>query len=203
MGLFDNINCKVALPVKEEEGSAFDLTRHEWENKEFQTKDLENALIDYEIREDGLWRKDVKYETEEVSEKENKHDFWNPAWRLKEVSSKWEKEKFTGYINFYDFMTDDDGDEDLWVEFRAHFVLGELQGIELEEWRKENNEERKRAKIRFREEIKARKELKNKLYFKVFCSPWNFVMKFAFRILRATINFFSSKIHKIESWLTF
>lgn len=45
MGLFDRIRCKYSLPVPEAQDECF------------QTKDLENLLTDFTIREDGtLWR---------------------------------------------------------------------------------------------------------------------------------------------------
>ncbi len=206
MGLFDNITCKVPLPVTEEEGGDFDLTQHEWENKTFQTKDLICALTDYEIREDGLWRRDVEYEMRELTKEEKKDQkksgLWYPGWYTEEKSSEWRKEDYTGYVVFYDFVAGD-GEEDLWVDFRAHFILGELQGIELERWEKESNKKRKEVSQKLKEKMKARAAFTSKWYFAVFCSPWNYIVRKIFRTLSKIASFFHNNLWKIERWLTF
>ena len=109
MGLFDNIICKLPLPVESKEGDDFDFTPYEWETRTFQTKDLDNCMVDYEIRSDGhlcVWR------TNSLSGKEG----------------RWIESDFTGYVNFYDLIRNNEGEKDLWVEFKAHFILGKIEG---------------------------------------------------------------------------
>ena len=51
--MFDNITCKTALPVPKDREELSDIN---WMTERFQTKDLDCALLEYEIREDGtLW----------------------------------------------------------------------------------------------------------------------------------------------------
>lgn len=114
MGMFDEVKCKMPLPVE------IDVEhRDHW----FQTKSLDCMLEYYEIREDGtLWKRNY-----------NKTDSWyrvpaDPEW-IQQV-------EFTGEIAFYT-QASSIGAKDVgqshsgWIEFSTYFVLGELKHFEL------------------------------------------------------------------------
>ncbi|MFN7318348.1 MAG: hypothetical protein ACK5S6_02450 [bacterium] len=113
MGMFDEIRCKMPLPVE------IDVEHREhW----FQTKSLGCDMDYYEIREDGtLWRE--AYETEDRSDP-NANKQWIPCLA------------FTGEIAFYtqasSIAAKDVGQSHSgWIEFSTYFVRGELKQFEL------------------------------------------------------------------------
>lgn len=70
MGLFDYIRCHVPLPPDGEISV-----------DEFQTKDLDNCLLHFEIREDGtLWEKRVNYKWVDEPELELVPTENEPEW---------------------------------------------------------------------------------------------------------------------------
>jgi hypothetical protein len=126
MGMFDEIQCKMPLPVE----INVDHKEH-W----FQTKSLDCFLDYFQIREDGsLWRE--KYAIEDRSDPDgigmlamagcatrvNKH--WMPC------------SEFTGEIVFYT-QASSIGQKDVgqkytgWIEFSTYFVGGQLKHFEL------------------------------------------------------------------------
>ena len=182
MSLFDNIVCKLPLPVKSKEGDDFDFTQHEWETRTFQTKDLENVMIDYEIRSDGqLWE-----------------------WRGLHHGDRWVESGFTGYVNFYDLVRNDEGEKDLWVEFRAHFILGKVEGdIVCEEWKEEDNSNRKQVEAEFKKMFEKRTQFTEKWYFKYFLSYWNLLFLFLTGIILKILEWKIKILRKMRNWLTF
>ena len=114
MGMFDEVKCKMPLPLE------IDVEhRDHW----FQTKSLDCMLEYYEIREDGtLWKRNY-----------NKTDSWDrvpadPEW-IRQV-------EFTGEIAFYT-QASSVGAKNVgqshsgWIEFSTYFVRGELKQFEL------------------------------------------------------------------------
>tara|TARA_R100000008_G_C3557791_1_gene154252 strand:+ start:216 stop:773 length:558 start_codon:yes stop_codon:yes gene_type:complete len=185
MGLFDNIICKLPLPVESKEGDDFDFTPYEWETRTFQTKDLDNCMVDYEIRSDGhlcVWR------TNSLSGKEG----------------RWIESDFTGYVNFYDLIRNNEGEKDLWVEFKAHFILGKIEGdIVCEEWKEEDNSNRKQVEAEFKEMFEKREEFIQKWYFRYFLSYWNILVYFLTAAILKVMNWKVKMLHKIRDKLTF
>ena len=150
--MFDSITVKQNLPMPEEIKDLKD-----WKNYQFQTKDLDNCLLDYWISEDGeLFEHVVEREYVPYSEKEKKKlkgwDLWKDVI---EKGSKDEKVNHHGTLTFYTYDEIDD-DTSFWVEFKAYFVYGKLDKVEfvdfnLDRERKINNkkweeEHKKRAK---------------------------------------------------------
>jgi hypothetical protein len=135
MGMFDYINCKYPLPLTEEL-KALNVV---WAEKEFQTKDLDNYLGNYIIAENGELlehiqeREYVPYTKEEVKQKQIK------AWDLwKEVLVKNEYDKKINHHGVITFYTDAElnDSETLWIDFKAFFIYGKLDKIELVETKK-------------------------------------------------------------------
>ena len=150
--MFDSITVKQNLPMPEEIKDLKD-----WKNYQFQTKDLDNCLLEYWISEDGelfehiVEREYVPYTKEE----KKKTKSWNIWKDVIEKGSKDEKVNHHGTLTFYTYDEIDD-DTSFWVEFKAYFVYGKLDKIEfvdfkLDKERKINNkkweeEHKKRAK---------------------------------------------------------
>ena len=194
MGMFDELQCKVPLPAKK----GF-KTAKEWKNYTFQTKDLDNSLSRYEIRKSGLWYHQVKYKDTLVEHKFN--DLWSIPG-LEVESEKWVKEPFTGYIHFYDFISDYDDTHDAWIEFRAHFREGSLQDkVELVKWELEDNAERKASDAKWKKELAESNAYKEKWRYKYLFKYWNRLIDWKFRLLRRIINYISSNSWNLERWL--
>ena len=182
MGMFDYISCEMPLP----RGGANTVPTFRYDHK-FQTKDLDNALIEYKIGKDKiLYEKKVEYEERELTEEEKKDrdsaSFWSPMWSMKEKSHEWVKDNFTGYITFYDIIHNVDSTHDAWADYRVHVKGGEIQGeVELETYRLEDNTEHKANQLKWEEEAKARKEYENKWRYKYCFKYWNRLVGWTFR----------------------
>jgi hypothetical protein len=198
MGMFDEIQCKIPLPAKR----GFKPAKF-WKEHTFQTKDLDNFLAHYEIRKSGLWVKEIEYKEPDPSKKKKKLRDWFPD-PLEIESEKWVRDNFTGYLSFYDFMSDVDDTNDLWIEFRVHLKDGKPQGkVELMEWRLEDNLEKKENLKEWGRETKARKEYEKKLRYKYCFKYWNKLIRFLFYWDNKCHNWWNSKRWKMERWLTF
>jgi hypothetical protein len=139
MGMYDTVFCKKKLPLSKELKKLKDI---KWEELDFQTKDLECTLTDYEITKSGKLRVH-KHEREWV---DDENAFLKGY--LKSTKDWWEDEIFTGTIDFYTGLTtgpeginvlnahqisedkEIEGD-DWWVEFTAEFVKGKLTELKL------------------------------------------------------------------------
>lgn len=116
MGMFDEITCKMELPIEGLQGRVF------------QTKDTPMQSLDrYEIREDGtLWHQD--YDIEDKSDP-NATGLARLAGCMSAVNKRWAHALITREINFYGFKDDDNCIG--WIEFKAVVFDGKVQRIEL------------------------------------------------------------------------
>ena len=141
--MFDTIYVKKKLPLTKEL-KALDVN---WEELDFQTKDLENALDHYEITKAGK----LRHLWQEREWKDDDSAFFKGYFDV--VKEEWRDVDFHGTINFYtthtdndkynwDFMDDDpeqmtwDDIEliqgyDWWFEFEAYFTKGKLDDIKV------------------------------------------------------------------------
>lgn len=147
MGMFSYIKCKKELPLNDE----IKTLNVKWEDVEFQTKDLDNCLDNYTITENGELLEDVvereyTYYTEEEKKKLKGWHFIKDEKIIKEYSKD---VNYHGTIRFYELF-DLNEEEDIWVEFDAHFVYGKLDKIELANTQK--HESRKIKMNRWKEE---------------------------------------------------
>ena len=136
--MFDNIKCKYPLPLSE------------YQDLEYQTKDLDNLLFEFEIGEDKkLYKITHNYEPREELEPPEHIKFfskeysdWMNAHPRKYLGMTRETIPFTGVITFYTgipiYASDEDEDKSArllkgnhWVEFDAYFNHGTLDKLEL------------------------------------------------------------------------
>jgi hypothetical protein len=165
MGMFDTIIVKKDLPLPEE-------IKHlniDWKSYPFQTKDLENCMLEYIITEDSklvehvVEREYIEYTDEEKKHKD--HRRWN-LWKDVIVKGeRYENVDHHGTIAFYAYE-DFNETQDFWIDFRAYFVYGKLDKIELLEFKKQ-----KSHKIT-NKEIDEKQKQKQKL-------PWNVFKRYA------------------------
>ena len=151
MGMFDYIKCEAKLPLNEE----LNNLPINWEEVSFQTKDLENCLLDYTISKSGKLIENIKkyeytyFSKEEIKEKKLKP--WGFVKESKLISDTSETVNFHGKITFGEILVFSE-DEDIWVDFEAYFIYGKLDRIDL--LKVEKYKSRKKAQEKFFEKIK-------------------------------------------------
>lgn len=135
MGMYDDIIVNLNLPLPEEVKNL----NFDWHQKSFQTKDLENCLLLYYIKEDGLLYEHVleqdfiPFTPEENKNRKSTFPLWKEVILKNEYNKKID---FHGTITFYTYEDFDDN-YDFWLEFRAFLVYGKVDKIELVSFKKE------------------------------------------------------------------
>ena len=181
--MFDMITCKYPLPRPD---NPMELKDFNFNSTSFQTKDLENVLDDYEIREDGsLWIR--RTESEHVEGDKKAKSFIDRFGHMKLIKEWWEPTKFTGVIEFYnsigfDGEVDRDSyEKDYWVEFIATFVDGQITTVGLLKFEGTNNAERKKRDAEWKEKIRLEKILWDKWYMKYLYRHYDNAVSWIFR----------------------
>ena len=166
MGMYDDIVCKYPLPLPEDTKGFHPCG--------FQTKDLENALDCYEIREDGtLWLRECE---REYTDGDPKGKTWSEKIGIvKETKVWWTPVKITKSINMYTYQHGE-GQYDYWVEFVILFMDGVIQKIELQKFEATDNSERKESYKQHIEKIKQRSKFESTIFYKLFGKPFNKTM---------------------------
>jgi hypothetical protein len=135
MGMFDSILVKRDLPVPTEVAHL----NIDWKTCEFQTKDLENVMASYIINEQGrLVEHIIERDYIPWSEEERKKEKYKPwdLWKeVKILGERWEDQNYHGSILFYAYESFSDT-EDFSVDFKAYFTYGNLDKIELLEFKR-------------------------------------------------------------------
>ena len=168
--MFDSLYVKKDFPLNEE----LKTLPIKWEEIEFQTKDLENCLLHYTISEDGRLlehiteREYVHYTEEEKKQKgRNRWDFYKDV----KITNEYDKEiPHHGIINFYTSVEITDT-EDAWVEFKAFFVYGKLDKIELLQYEKQPSRSIYNKEWEEKRKVEAKK-LWNRTKKALYCIGW-------------------------------
>ncbi len=168
--MFDSLHVKKDLPLNEE----LKALPIKWEELEFQTKDLENCLLHYTISEDGrLLEHIVEQEYIHYTEEEKKSKDRRPWDLYKDIIIKNEYDKEVnhhGVIVFYTSVEITDT-EDAWVEFKAFFVYGKLDKIELLQYEKQPSKSIYNKEWEEKRKLEAKK-LWNRTKKALYCIGW-------------------------------
>lgn len=90
-------------------------------DRQFQTKSLDCALLEYRIDADGaLWVQE--FDIEDRSDP-NAEGILALAGIMTRVNKRWVRDTYTGEIEFHDF------DEGVWSEYQAWFRDGQLRDL--------------------------------------------------------------------------
>ncbi len=193
MGMFDDIVCKYPLPLPEDSKG--------YTNNRYQTKDFDNALDLYEIREDGtLWLRYDEYEY--IDGDPNGKSLLEKLPYRKSVKSWWQQilpSKDT--IRLYAYDTDTNDKYDYWIEYDIKFSGGKVIEAKLLEFTATDNSERKEQQRKDIEEWKKRIKFEHTLFYKLIGKHYNKVIKFIFRSLYKIATSISYKIWSIERFL--
>ena len=183
MGMFDTITCKYPLPRPD---NPMELKDFNFNNTSFQTKDLENSLDNYEIREDGsLWIR--RTESEYLEGDKKAKSLMGRFGHMKLIKEWWEPTKFTGVIEFYNSIgfdcefDRDSCENDYWVEYISTFVDGQITTVGLLKFQGTNNAERKKRQAEWKEKTRLEKILWDKWYMKYFYCHYDNAVNWIFR----------------------
>jgi hypothetical protein len=141
--MFDSITIdkSVDLP-KPDNFESFNF--HE---RSYQTKDLNCLLAEYRFK-DG----EIQERKSERIFVEDKTHLLGGYCQEKPDTVKWVKRAdITDYICFYDLWNDITPDSDVWLEYSAHIVDGNIKDIKLVKFDFSDNSERKKREREFRE----------------------------------------------------
>jgi hypothetical protein len=193
MGMFDTIICKYPLPLPTD---AMGYVSSE----SFQTKDLENSLSVYEIREDGtLWEQ--KHETEWIDGDTNSKNWLDKIGHSESIRSWWDQVSFTNTIHLYDYQNNDDVEYDYCIEYKIVFVNGAVNEITISQFEARPNAARKIRDLKFVEKIKQTRDFRESKRYRYFYKYYNYVIHF---VLGGLVNLFGclkNNIFKLEMWL--
>jgi len=158
MGMFDKviISPKFKLPLTAAQLKTINkITDGKGLTNEFQTKDLVCWLQNYTISPTGLLS---------VEHKDN----------------KFKREKYTGTLNVYDFLTCDTGPIDVWLEFEFKLVDGKIVKSKTVRFDRTNNTDRIADKKKFDEQHEIRlarqKTILYKAYKYMYSKPIRFLL---------------------------
>jgi hypothetical protein len=187
MGMYDNITCKAKFPDINLEGTplTMDLLQKEF----YQTKDLDCALMNYTIEEDGRLSYDIFPEGKWVESEENifRHRF-EPGTPVKEYF------KDNASIDFYTSFNNDEGDFDYWVEWKALILGGVLTELCLLKFDKDSNVNRKQNEANYKEMLKRDAMFRTTRRYKYFYRWFN-------PLKRKLVMFLTDMLQRVISWL--
>lgn len=205
MGLFDYLKIQKKLPtdalLKQFLGKDFDLS-----SLEYQTKDLENAMLTYEIRKNGdLYYEQIEYrestpeEKAQDKEEADKNKFF-AGIRLREKSRQWVKTDITRDVNFYSYTKHKDG-RYYSIDYTAKFVNGRAKTIKLLKTERESDQEyadRLQQEAKWAEEMRQHQKKINSISYKVINNVYNIPVRKAIRLARKGTENFSKLLYGLE-----
>ena len=192
MGMYDDIVCKYPLPLPEDTKGFHPCG--------FQTKDLDNALDCYEIREDGtLWLRECEREYTEGNP--NGKTFFEKFGMVNETKVWWTHVKTTSTIRIYDYSNYNDGPYDYWVEFEIVFIDGVIDKIKLIKFDAMDNTERKEKHRKDVEYWTNRQKFEYTLFYRLIGKPYNKLITFICRTIHKSATWITYKIWHVERFL--
>lgn len=158
MGMFDSIKCEYPLPLPE----GVDKLKFDIKNVDFQTKDFENLLETYTIRENG-----ELYRTHQTYKWVDDDNHFLKGY-MDVVTSEEKKENYHGMLNFYcyeDIEQDDGTYINVTIDYIAKFTDGNLVEVKIEKSQIKDVTEYKKENKQFLEECFKEKNIWYNKYF--------------------------------------
>jgi hypothetical protein len=180
MGMFDYVKCEYLLPLPENTGEAKDIN---FNVLSYQTKDLENSLYLYTIKNDGtLWVTNHEFEYDKPNPKS---DNLEEKYGKTRLVREWQEQLlYTGSISFYDLLTNDKWKNNYWIEFVATFVDGKLIDIKLLKFAKNDDTKRVQTIQELNNKLNNHEVLWNKWYIKYLYAYYDKTMANVFKFYR-------------------
>ena len=191
MGMFDEMVVHRKLPIPKEFQQ--DLKNVPWKETVFQTKDLENCLLNYKLSVNGYL---YVQKFEDAGHLMAYNSFFDSGKNDNEMF--WDKvlQPPLG-INFYTGIQKESFD--YWVEFNATFnKQGKLIQIEPRNFQKEDNTERKESEKKWKEERQRHEKIQKTFLYKAYNMFWKKPLMFLFRKMYSNAQKIPNIIIKIE-----
>lgn len=203
MGLFDHVKVKKKLPtdalIKKFLGKDFDPRK-----LEFQTKDLDSAMLTYEIRENGdVYMELVEYREstpEEKNEHKKKFGRWG-VWSLQVKNRRWIKTDITHDIHFYSYDRNKQDDRYYALDYKAHVVKGKVKSIKLEKSERESDQEyasRVEMDKKLSEQMRRHQEKTGRISYKIINFVYNKPVRFVLRKAQRYSQHIPNALFKLE-----
>ena len=182
--MFDDVVCKYPLPLPEDPKG--------YCNNKYQTKDFDNVMDLYEIREDGtLWVYDAMYEYTEGNP--NGKSLSEKLPTRKEIKVWWQRiYPITNTVKLYAYDCDTNDKYDYWIEYNLTFLDGKVTEAKLVEFTATDNSERKKQHRNDVEYWTKRRNFEQTVCYRLFGKYYN-----------KTITFICRNIHKSATWITY
>ena len=133
MSMFDTIQCSDTMPFNDDM-AALGLNVRNWS---FQSKDLDNCMIEYVLQDGILYEKRYK-ETKWIEPEFINKKIWSFG-HIERTGEYLEDIKYHGVVNMHDYRQDVMGKWDCWIEYGVTFTDGKVTKTELKEFTKEDN----------------------------------------------------------------
>lgn len=154
----------------------------------------------FEIREDGtLWKENVEYNWKPGDP--NAKDWLDKLPSAERISSEWVQEKITNTLRLCDYIISKDDLWDYWIDYEVVFVDGVVKSAKVIEFRAEDNMERKLRDMKFQEDMRRQHKFQQTWQYKYFVKPYRIVINYIFRKLYKIVNYISSNLWRVESFL--
>ena len=173
MGLFDRVYCKRELPLPQDLKG---LPEHDWANEEFQTKCLENWMLNFTIQEDGTLTCDPP---------------------------EFETQSYHGSFYFYTHINKNDLPNDYRVEFQAIYSFGKLKQIKLIEFDSYCNRKRKSFELKWQQAQQEYEAKTKTLSYKIYKWFYRDPVVFVFDKIFGAINWINGHRFKIRNKIMF
>lgn len=170
-------------------------------SESFQTKDLDNSLSTFEIREDGsIWEE--KVEREWVEKDPTAKNYWDRGGYSKAISREWKRLSITDTLTLCDYQTTD-GDNDYWIEYKICLKDGLVSHSELLSFSATSNADRKASSEKLEQEMTDWYNYKKTFKYRFFFGPWNSLISFIFRKISKLLNFLLCNCYRVEKFFKF
>ena len=204
MGMFDNIKVETKLPtnklIQKFLGKDFDLT-----GLEYQTKDLDKALVNYTIKKNGdLFVERVEYRNSTPEEKTQDIKTYGKtfgSFRLKVDKRTWEKTNHTGDVDFCAYEKANQDGRYYTIDYKAHVVKGKVKNIKLIKAERENDQayaERLKMEHKWAEEMRLHNQKTSRLSYKILNNLYNKPVKIGLRFAQKYSQKIPSLLYKLE-----
>jgi hypothetical protein len=195
MGMFDDVVCKYSLPMPEDPKGYSGVVN-------FQTKDLENALSLFEIREDGtIWKQYHNWEFvpgDPLSKK-----LLERTGRARSVHKWYVQEKITRDVEIYSYQVSNETDNDYWISYQIKFIDGIIVEVKLLQFESTNNQKRKDRDNEFEEKLRKRSEFEKNFFYKYLGQYYNVIIDFICGSIYTITSWLNHNIWKIKKFLKF
>lgn len=179
--------CEVDLPAPE---GVEELEDVKWNEVEFQTKSLMNALNYYVVAKDGGLYEKRGSDGSELG-------FWNLFDG--DVKVAYVPCHYHGVIEFYTFFNK--AANDYHVTFKAVFTRGELEELLLEKCEQRDNGDRLVKEAAFRDEVERLRNMRGKFWYGCYDVLYRRPAKTLLSWTRAFSQWLYDKSWKLERWL--